>query len=174
MGARVIVDRRPAFEPAHRADEDVEPEDDAEGEHHEKKGEAVGQPPGGKLRHVESRIMVQQRVRHAVAHALPGERHLLPALRAPGADQQPEQRARSDGDREQDAGGERLAKLEVGHVTADLHRSDGAIDDEEVTDEPRRGQEKARQVQGQPEDVPVGEEIDRRGGDLRGPPAISQ
>ncbi len=96
--ARVIVDGGPALDPAHRADQHVEPEDDAEREHDQQEGEAVGQPPDRELGDVEAGVVLQQRIGHAVGHALPGERHLLPALRAAGADEQTEQRARADGD----------------------------------------------------------------------------
>ena len=170
----MIVDGGPPLEPPDRTHQDVEAEDDAEGEHHQQERESVGQPPGGELRDVETGVVLEQRVGDAVGHALPGQRHLLPALRAAGSDQQAEERTRADRDGEENARGERLAKLEVGHVAANLHRADGAIDHQKVADEPGGCEEEAGEVQRQPEHVPVGEEIDGGRGDLRRPPAVGE
>ncbi len=174
VGARVVVDRGSSFHPPDRPDDHVESEDDAEREHHEQQRKPVRQPPCRQLGDVEAGVVLEQRIGDAVGHTLPGERYLLPPLRAAGADQQAEQRPRADGQGEQHAGRQRLPEFQVGHVAAHLDRADGAIDDEEVTDEPRGGEEEAGEVEGETEDVPVGEEIDGRRRDLRGPPAVGE
>ncbi len=171
---RVIVDRRAAFEPAHGADQDVETEYDPEGEDHQEHREAVREAPHRKLRHIEAGVVLQQGIADAVADSLPGQCDRLPALGAARADEQTQQGAGADRDREENAGGQRFPELEVGDVAAYLDGPDGAIDDEQMTDEPGGREDEAGEVQRQAEDVPVGQKRDGGRRHLLGPPPVGE
>ena len=115
--------------------------------------------PDRQLRHIETQVAAGERLVHAVGDALPGQGDISPP--AGGARPRPACRAARPATTatvEQRAGRERLAELEVGHVAADLDRADGAIDQQQMADEPGRRDQAAAQVEGEPEQMPVGEE----------------
>ena len=51
---------------------------------------------------------------------------------------------------------------------------DRAIDQEQMSDEPGGGDQAAGEIEREAEDMPVGEELGRRGRKLRGPPAVGE
>ena len=76
---------------------------------------------------------------------------------APTPTSRPNKRAGCDGDGEEGSRRECFTEFEVGHVPADLHCTHGSIHQEQMSDEPGGGNENSGQVEGEPEDVPVGE-----------------
>ena len=135
----MVVDGGTTVEPPDGADDDVEAEDQREPEHDEQEREALRLAPERHLRDVESDVPLEERLQHAVGHALPAKRHLGGVRARPLADQHAEHRPGGDRDREEGAGRERLPEFQVRHAAADLDRPDGAVHRHEVADEPCAG-----------------------------------
>ena len=90
MGARVVLDGGAALEPPHRAHERVKREHDAEASTSSSAKPCASRQTGSCATQVG---VLLERVGYPRGDALPRERDLLPALRAAGADQEPEHRA---------------------------------------------------------------------------------
>ena len=134
----------------------------------------MSRPPEGKLRDVDPEIVTEQRIAHPIGDALPGEGHVAPPPGDPGSHQETEKHPGHHHHGKQGARGQRLAELEVGDVAPDLNRADSAIDQEQMPDEPGGRDQAAGQVEGELEQVPVGEKFGGGRRELGGPPAVGQ
>ncbi len=170
----MIGDCRPSLVPSNRTDDGIQQDDNQEADRCERLGIVLQQGPERELRHVQPCVMTENRFGHAEGDPLPGQGNHLPVSRDVAARHDAEHDAEGHRPAEEGARAEGLAHFEVRNLAGDLHRPDRAIDGEQVPREPRRRDQDAGQVQGEGEQVEVGEETARDGRQRQAPPAIGE
>ena len=174
MCPSVGIDGGTAFDPAHGADQQIQTKHDAQCEEHQEQEITMRGPPERKLGEVDTEIVLGEWIRHTVGHALPGQRDLAPPFGRFGADQKAQGGSDGDGNGEEDTRCERLSKLQIGHVAANLDRAHRPINQKEMAHEPRARDQEAGDREGEPQDMPVGNESRGCGRELGRPPTVRE
>ncbi len=174
MAAGVVVDGGMAVDPADGTDHCVQrcgATQRGDGQQHHV---AVDQAENRKADEVETEVLAEERIGLAVLEPVPAEQQGRCRLAEAAAGEQPKQQPASDAEPGERPQIHRFTDLEVADPAMHLHRTDGPVHEEEMSDEPAAGKQHPGDLEEQRERAPVGHESGRARRLLRGPEPLRE